>query len=128
MNIEELATTSARLALLGSHLLTSAAKYTVWHATKHLRGDDVHDGPVPTMSRSEAGRVAMEMVMVTRNSRQDPNSYQSMMEAIFNDLDSPESLIDVSLALASMVSVVAKDDDLTQFSAFILRHEMEESA
>lgn len=119
--------TAARVAVLTPHLLSQAVRFTYWHAAKHLNGDVLHDERVPTMSRTEAARTAMEMVMVTRTSGKDPNSYQSGMEAIFEDLDDPQSLIDVSLSLASMVSVVAEEEDLSRFSQFILRHEMEET-
>lgn len=89
-------------------------------------GDEAPDGFTP-MPQHEAGRVALEMVMVMRGSREDPGQFHPMMRQIFADLDGPQQVVDVALSLTGMVAVLAKEDDLTRFGEFILRHEVEDS-
>jgi hypothetical protein len=79
-----------------------------------------------SLTRHEAGRIGLEMVMVMRQSRENPGTFQPMMQAIMDDLDCTEQIVDVAMSLAGMVAVLAKDEDMTRFGEFILRHEVQE--
>lgn len=90
-------------------------------------GDDEPDTFNTPLPPHEAGRVALEMVMVMRSSRENPGQYQPMMRQIFADLDGPQQVIDVALSLTGMVAVLAREEDLTRFGEFILKHEVEDA-
>lgn len=79
-----------------------------------------------SLSRHESARVALEMVMVMRQSRENPGTFQPMMQAIMEDLECTEQIVDVAMSLTGMVAVLAKDEDMTRFGEFILRHESQE--
>ena len=89
-------------------------------------GEEVPETFNTPLPPHEAGRVALEMVMVMRGSRERPQQYHPMMHQIFEGLEGPQQVVDVALSLTGMVAVLAKDEDLTRFGEFILRHEVED--
>lgn len=109
----------------GTHVLLDV----VWaaHTAVCDEHDESEDEPLMVLPLEpwEAGRVAMEMVMVSRNSRRDPGAYLPGMKRVVDEIEHPQHMTDVALSLASMVTVLAKDEDMARFGTYILHHESE---
>lgn len=70
-----------------------------------------------------SGRIALELVMITRATRENHDKFHRMMNDVMPAIDSPQHAMDVVLSLAGMVAVLADEDDLSRFGETILQAE-----
>jgi len=126
MNITDITRTIAIIP----DVVREAVQFSAWNYGRlmaELSGenelDDDDEGEGNPLPLHEAGRIALEFVMVGRMNKDRPKEFQAMMEGVIPEVDSPQHAIDVIMSLSGMVNVLAEDEDLARFGQFILAHE-----
>jgi hypothetical protein len=111
-------------------LLRETYMFMRWSVGQHMNHETTDDdwddefeaGEMP-LSMHEAGRVALEFIMVGRLTKDKPEEFREMMSTVVEEIDCPQHAIDVVMTLASMVNTLAEDDDLLHFGQHILHEE-----
>lgn len=111
-------------------LLRETFKFMQWSIGQHLSQvpedydeDDEFVEFAEPLTMNEAGRIALEFIMVGRLTQHKPEEFREMMSEVVDGVDNPQHAIDVIMTLAGMVNVLADDDDLQHFGEHILHNE-----
>jgi len=81
---------------------------------------DPADEPLPVTT---SARLALELVMIARATKGNPDAFHKLVNDVAPSIQSPQHAMDVTMAMAGMVSALADDDDLLRFGETILHHE-----